>query len=103
MTEVKMSRIRKRSELQKQKKTYQCTDRVSELGLVCAKMVKRVRLTRQEDEDGRVRQETVNLTRIGENETGEGEDTEDDEGAGDERDIGQTHGDGGVEGHRQRE
>jgi hypothetical protein len=42
-------------------------------------MTKRVRLTRQEDEDRRVRQETVNLPRIGENETEEEEDTEDDD------------------------
>ena len=39
---------------------------------------------RQEDEDRRVRQETTNLARIVENETGGEEDTE---GTGDERDI----------------
>ena len=47
------------------------------LGLVCAKMDKRVSLTRQEDEDRRVRQETDNLGRIVVNESGEVEDTED--------------------------
>ena len=34
-----------------------------------------------------MKQETTNLGRIVENETGEEEDTEDDDGAGDERDI----------------
>ena len=55
--------------------------------LVCDKMAKRVRLAQQEDEDRRARQEATNLGRIVENETGEEDDTEDDEGAGDERDI----------------
>ena len=40
MTEVKMSRKGKRSELEKEKKKYQCVDRVTVLGLVCDKMVK---------------------------------------------------------------
>ena len=72
-----------------------------------------------------MRQETTNLPRIVENESGEEEDTEVDEDGGDERDIwsvstvteedfettegevedlyDKTHGDDGVEGHRQRE
>ena len=50
-------------------------------------MNKRVRQTRQEDEDNRVRQEWTNLGRIVENETGEEENSEDDEGGGDEREI----------------
>ena len=45
------------------------------------------RLDRQEDHDRRVRQEGTNLGRIVENETGEEEDTEDDEGDGDEIEI----------------
>ena len=46
-----------------------------------------LRLTRQEGENRRTRQEVSNLARIVENETGEEEDTEDDEGTGGERDI----------------
>ena len=41
------------------------------------KRVQRVSLGREEDEDSRVSQETVNLARIVENETGEVADTED--------------------------
>ena len=46
LTEVKMLRILKRSELEQQKKTYQCGDRVTVLGLVCDKMPKRLSLVR---------------------------------------------------------
>ena len=46
-----------------------------------------MRLVRQEDEDRRTRQEGANLGRIIENESVEEEDTEDDEGDGDEREI----------------
>ena len=54
----------------------------------CAEGIPRSsRLDRQEDHDRRVRQEGTNLGRIVENETGEEEDTEDDEGDGDEREI----------------
>ena len=56
-----MSRMRKRSELDRQKKTYQRADRVTVLVLLCEKMTNRVRLIRQEDEDRGARQETVNL------------------------------------------
>jgi hypothetical protein len=35
LTEVKMSRIRKRSEVDQEKKTYQSGDRVTVLGLEC--------------------------------------------------------------------
>ena len=44
------------------KKTYQRTDRVTVLGLVCEKMVERVALPRQEEEDRRVRQEVCIIT-----------------------------------------
>ncbi len=57
------------------------------LGLVCAKMDKRVSLSRKEDEDRRAKQEDVNLVGIVVNESGEEEDTEDVEGARDEREI----------------
>ena len=36
--------MRKRSELDDQKKTYQSTDRVNVLGVVCERMTKRVML-----------------------------------------------------------
>ena len=84
MTEVKMSRMSKISDLDQKKKTYPRGDRVSVLGLVCDKMVKRVSMTRQEDDHRWMRQEVDNPSRIVE--SGE-EDTEDDEGAGVERDI----------------
>ena len=38
MTEVKMSRMRKRSELDEQEKTCQCTDTVTVLGVVCERI-----------------------------------------------------------------
>ena len=47
LTEVKMSMIRKRSEFDNQKTTYQCTDCVTVLA------------ARQEEEDRWIRQETV--------------------------------------------
>ena len=50
-------------------------------------MKKRVWLAGQQDEDRRARQEATNLRRNVENEAGEEEDTEDDKGHGDERDI----------------
>jgi hypothetical protein len=68
---------RRRIDEDQDKKTYQCVDRVTVLGLVFAKMDKRVSLTRQEDEDRRVRQETDKLVRIVVSESGEEEDTED--------------------------
>ena len=55
--------------------------------LVCDKMAKRVRLARQEDEDSRARHEATNLGRIVENEAGKEDETEDDAGSGDERNI----------------
>jgi hypothetical protein len=57
----------------------QCDDRVTVLGLVSAKMAKRVSLPRQEDEDRWSRQETtrLNLDRIVVNESGGEEETED--------------------------
>jgi hypothetical protein len=58
LTEVKMSGISKRSELDNQMKTYQCTKKVTVLGLVCGKMSERVMILWQEVEDRRVSQET---------------------------------------------
>jgi hypothetical protein len=40
MTEVKMSMIRNRSQDDNQKKTYERTDSVTVLGMVCEKMAK---------------------------------------------------------------
>jgi len=51
LTEVKMSALRKRSERVNEKKTYQRTDRVTVLGLVCEKMAQRVAYVRKERED----------------------------------------------------
>ena len=65
-------------------KTYQRVDRVTVLGLVCEKMSQRVILGRQEEEDGRERQEVSNITQ---DHAVEEEDMEDDEGVEDEREI----------------
>jgi hypothetical protein len=46
-----MSGMRKRVVETDKKKTYQRTDRVTVLGLVCEKMAERVALARQEEED----------------------------------------------------
>ncbi len=54
---------------------------------ISIKYTARVSLSRQEDEDRRTRQEAVNLARIVVNESREEEDTEDVEGARDERKI----------------
>ena len=53
-------------------------------------MAKRVSLVRQEDEDRRTRQEDVNLVGIVVKKSREEEDTEDVEGARDEREIWET-------------
>ena len=91
LTEVKMCGIRQRSELDKQKKTYQRTDRVTVLGLVCEKMSKRVVVARQQEEDRRTRQDTVTvariLARILEEESGKEQDKEANEDSADERDV----------------
>jgi hypothetical protein len=52
-----MSGMHKRAVETDKEKTYQRTDRVTVLGLVCEKMADRVALARQEGEDRRVRQE----------------------------------------------
>ena len=52
-----MSGIRKRSEFDNQRKTYDRTDRVTVLGLVCEKMIERVVVDRQKEER-RVREES---------------------------------------------
>ena len=78
-----------RSEMEQEKKTYQSTDRVTVLGLVCAKMTKRVMKSRQEDEGRRMGQDETNVASIVPSESGEEEDKEDDEG--DERDICRSH------------
>jgi hypothetical protein len=87
LTEVKMSRMSERSEEEQHKKTYKCTDKVTVLGLVCAKMTNLVMLSRQEDEDRLVRLEEANVASIVDNDAGEEQDKEDDEGTADERDI----------------
>jgi hypothetical protein len=75
-TEVKMSLMCKRSSDDNENKTYQRTDRVTVLGLVCEKMTQGVLLVRQEEEDRRERQEVSNITQDHEVEE---EDMEDDD------------------------
>jgi cell division protein YceG involved in septum cleavage len=60
---------------------YQCTFRVTVLGLACEKMADRVLVHRQREKDRsdrRTRQETVTIASILEEKTGEEEDTEED-------------------------
>ena len=59
LSEVKMSMIRKRSQDDNQKKTYERKDSVTVLGMVWEKMTERVTVVRQEEEDRRIREETV--------------------------------------------
>jgi hypothetical protein len=84
LTEVKMSGMRKRAGETDKKKTYQRTDRVTVLGLVCEKMSERVRLPRQEEEDRRVRQE---VSRITQDESVDEENMVDPDGFPDDREI----------------
>ena len=88
LAEVKMSMIRKRSQDDNQKKTYERKDSVTVLGMVCGKMADRVVVVRQEEEDRRIREEdssrVVNLHV--DDSTGQ-EAQEDDEGTADEREI----------------
>ena len=84
LTEVKISVIRKRTVETNEKKTYQSTDRVTVLGLVCEKMAERVMFARQEEEDRRVREEVSSITQ---DDTSDEEDLEYDEGFQDERHI----------------
>jgi len=79
-----MSLMCKRSSDDNENKTYQRTDRVTVLGLVCEKMTQGVLLVRQEEEDRRERQEVSNITQ---DHAVEEEDMEDDEGVEDEREI----------------
>ena len=80
LTEVKISVIRKRTVETNEKKTYQSTDRVTVLGLVCEKMTERVVFARQDEEDRRVRQEVCIITQ-------DDEDMVDDDGFQDDREI----------------
>ena len=57
-----MSLMCKRSSDDNENKTYQRTDRVTVLGLVCGKMTQGVLLVRQEEEDRRERQEVSSIT-----------------------------------------
>ena len=79
-----MSVMCKRTAESNEKKTYQSTDRVTVLGLVCEKMSELVVFVRQEEEERRTRQEVSSITQ---DDTVDEEDLEDDEGFQDERDI----------------
>ena len=72
--------MRKRAVETDKKKTYQRTDRVTVMGLVCGKMAERVALARQEEEDRRVRQEACIIAQ-------DDEDMLDDDGFQDDREI----------------
>ncbi len=67
-----------------QKKTYQGVDRVTVLGLVCERMTERVEMTRQEQEDRRVRQDVCSITQ---DESVDEEDMVDDDGFQTDREI----------------
>ncbi len=76
LTDVNMSVICKRSEFSNQKESYEYTDKVTVLGLVCGKMSERVVVVRQEQKD---RQESVRLDTIIQENPGEPQDKDDDE------------------------
>ncbi len=84
---VQMSMIRKRSQDDNQKKTYECKDSVSVLRMVCEKMAERVEVVRQQEEDRRIREETVTVVNLHFDDSTGQEVQEDDEGAADEREI----------------
>jgi hypothetical protein len=79
-----MSVMCKRTAESNEKKTYQSTDRVTVLGLVCEKMSELVVFVRQEEEERRTRQEVSSITQ---DDTVDEEDLKDDEGVQDEREI----------------
>ncbi len=71
------------------KKTYQRSDRVTVLGLVCERMTERVAVVRQEEEDRRVRQEACIIVQDA---SVDDEEMVDDDGFQDDREIGEvTH------------
>ena len=59
-----MSRMCQRSELEQEKRTYLCGDRVTVLGLTYGQYDQVIQTDSEEDEGSRERQETVNLPRI---------------------------------------
>jgi len=87
MTEVKMSMIRKRSQDDNQKKTYERKDSVTVLGMVWEKMTERVTVVRQEEEDRRIREEAGTVGNLHDDDSTGQEEQEDDEGVVDEREI----------------
>jgi hypothetical protein len=79
--------MRKRSQDDNQKKTYECKDSVTVLGMVCEKRVDRVAVVRQPEEDRRIREETVTVVNLHADDSTGQETQEDDEGTVDEREI----------------
>ena len=84
---MKMSMIRKRSQDDNQKKTYERKDSVTVLGMVWEKMTERVTVVRQEEEDRRIREETIPVVNLHVDDSTGQEAQEDDEGTADEREI----------------
>jgi len=65
-------------------------DSVTVLGMVCGKMAERVEVARQQEDDRRIREETVTVGSLGDEESTVQEDQADDEGAADEREMWQV-------------
>jgi hypothetical protein len=72
------------------KKMYHRKDSVTVLGLVCEKMAERVEVSRQQEETRRIREETVTVDSVDDDDSTAQEDHEDDEGAVTEREIWQV-------------
>ncbi len=63
---------------------------VTVLGMVCEKMAERVEVAREQEVDRRIREETVTVGSLHDEESTTQEDQEDDEGAADEREVWQV-------------
>jgi len=87
MTEVKMSMIRKRPQDDNQKKTYECKDSVTVLGMVSEKIVACVQVVRQPKEDRRIREDAGTVGNLHDDDSTGQEEQEDHEGSVDEREI----------------
>ena len=82
-----MSMIRKRSQDDNQKKTYECKDSVTVLGMVSGKIVEWVQVVRQQEEDRRIREEAGTVGHLHDDDSTGQEEEEDHEGSVDEREI----------------
>ena len=82
-----MSMIRKRSQDDNQKKTYDRKDSVTVLDMVCEKMAEGVEVVRKQEEDIRIREETGTVGSLDDDDFTSQEEQEDHEGDTDERKI----------------